>query len=49
MVNGSLQIGAGSGFSPAGNGTFTLATLGSFVPITSGTAGNTALQDETWG
>ena len=50
MVNGSLQIGAGSGFSPNGAGTFTLATPGSSVPITSGTAANIAFDplNETW-
>jgi hypothetical protein len=47
-VNGSLQLASGSGFSPAGAGAFTLATPGSFVPITSGTPGNNALNSETW-
>ncbi len=48
MTNGSWQIAAGSGFSPAGAGAFTLANPGSFVPITSGTAANIAFANETW-
>ena len=47
-VNGSLQIAAGSGFSPAGAGAFTLATPGSFVPITSGQTANQAGNSITW-
>jgi hypothetical protein len=47
-VNGSLQLAAESGLSPAGAGAFTLATPGSCVPITSGTAANIAFDNETW-
>ena len=47
-VNGSLQIGAGSGFSPAGPGAFSLSPPGSLVPIISGPAANSIVNNETW-